>query len=38
MIFEYIDAAGLRDATKDAPLFRTAFEDPAASRIMLCTW
>ena len=25
MIFEYIDAAGLRDAPKDAPLFRTAY-------------
>jgi len=25
MLFEYIDASGLRDATKDAPLFRTAF-------------
>lgn len=25
MLFEYIDAAGLRDSVKDAPLFRTAY-------------
>jgi integrase/recombinase XerD len=25
MIFEYIDAAGIRDAPKDTPLFRTAY-------------
>jgi integrase/recombinase XerD len=25
MLFEYIDAAGLRDAAKDTPLFRTAY-------------
>ncbi len=25
MVFEYIDAAGMRDAAKDAPLFRTAY-------------
>ena len=25
MLFEYLDAAGLRDAPKDAPLFRTAY-------------
>src|SRR5437667_688061 len=26
MIFEYLDAAGLRNARKDAPLFRTAYK------------
>ncbi len=25
IIFQYIDAAGLRDARKDTPLFRTAY-------------
>ena len=25
MLFEYLDAAGLRDVPKDAPLFRTAY-------------